>query len=103
MLLKQLTYGNQGFNEIQEFLKQNYHKNYTLSIYNICEQSTAEIICAYEDMLDVIVYVTNMEHDFPSWCRITEYLSKNKRRNGRKKENMGYGGNRRNYWGYGGF
>lgn len=36
-------------------------------------------------------------------CRITEYLSKNKRRNGREKEDVGYGGNRWNYWGYGGF
>ncbi|GFI23416.1 hypothetical protein IMSAGC011_02204 [Lachnospiraceae bacterium] len=36
-------------------------------------------------------------------CRITEYLSKNKRTSGRKKEDVGYSGNRRNYWGYGGF
>lgn len=34
MLPVQLTYGNEGFNEIRELLKQNYHKDYTLSIYN---------------------------------------------------------------------
>lgn len=67
MLPVQLTYGNDGFKEIQEFLKQNYRKNYTLSIYNNCEHATVEVICAYEDMLDVIIYVTNVEHDFPAW------------------------------------
>lgn len=44
MLPVQLTYGNDGFKEIQEFLKQNYRKNYTLSIYNNCERATVEVI-----------------------------------------------------------
>lgn len=72
MLPVQLTYGNEGFKEIQEFLKQNYHKDYTLSIYNNCEQTTVEIICTYEDMLDVIIYVANVEHDFPDWIGVNE-------------------------------
>lgn len=72
MLPIQLTYGNQGFKEIHEFLKQNYHKDYTLSLYNSCEKAAAEIICDYEDMLDVIIYVTNVEHDFPSWIGVSE-------------------------------
>ena len=67
-----LTYGKEGFKEIQDFLKQNYHKDYTLSIYNNCEQATVEVICAYEEMLDVIMYVTNMEHDFPAWIGVNE-------------------------------
>lgn len=72
MLPIQLTYGNEGYKEIQEFLKQNFHKNYTLSIYNICEQATVDVICVYEDMLDVIIYITNVEHDFPAWIGVNE-------------------------------
>lgn len=72
MLPVQLTYGNESFKEIQDFLKQNYHKDYTLSIYNSCEQATVEVICAYEEMLDVIMYVTNVEHDFPAWIGVNE-------------------------------
>lgn len=72
MLPIQLTYGNDGFKEIHEFLKQNYHNDYTLSIYNNCEQATVEVICAYEDMLDVIIYAANMEHDFPAWICVNE-------------------------------
>ena len=72
MLPVQLTYVNVGFKEIQDFLKQNYHKDYTLSIYNNCEQATVEVICAYEEMLDVIMYVTNVEHDFPAWIWVNE-------------------------------
>lgn len=72
MLPIQLTYGNEGFKEIREFLKQNYYKDYSLSIYNNCEQTTVEIICNYEDMLDVIIYVTNVEHDFPAGIGVNE-------------------------------
>ena len=43
MLPVQLSYGKEGIREIQGFLEQNYHKDYTLSIYNICEQATVEI------------------------------------------------------------
>jgi len=72
MLLVQLTYGNEGFKEIREFLKQNYHKDYTLSIYNNLEEATVEIECEHEDMLNVIMYVTNAEHDFPAWIGVNE-------------------------------
>lgn len=72
MLPVELTYGNVGFKEIKEFLEQNYHKDYTLSIYNNCEQATVEVICAFEEMLDVIMYVTNVEHDFPAWIGVNE-------------------------------
>ena len=34
--------------------------------------STVYVICAYEDMLDVIIYVTNVEHDFPAWIGVNE-------------------------------
>ena len=72
MLPVQLSYGNEGFREIQEFLVQNYHKDYTLSIYNICEQATAEVFCNYENMIDVIMYVENVEHHYPESIGINE-------------------------------
>ena len=72
MLSEKLTCGNGGIKEIQEFLKRNYHKDYTLSIYNNCEQAPIELICTYEEMLDAIIYVTNVEHDFPAWIGVNE-------------------------------
>ena len=66
MLSLWLTYGNEGFKEIKEFLNQNYHKDYTLSIYNNLEQSAMEVICDFDSMMDVIFYVVNVEHDFPA-------------------------------------
>ena len=45
MLPVKLIYGNEGFKGIQEFLKQNYHKDYTFSIYNNGKQATVDIIC----------------------------------------------------------
>ena len=62
MLPVQLTYGNEGFKEIREFFKHNYHKDYTLSIYNNPEEVTVEIECEHEDMLDVIMYITNAKY-----------------------------------------
>ena len=70
MLPVQLTYGNEGFKEIKDFLKKNYHEDYTLSIYNNLEQSTIEVICDFDSMMDVILYVTNVEHDFPAWIGV---------------------------------
>ncbi len=72
MVPEKLTYGNKGFEEIRKFLKNNYHKEYTLSIYNDLEQATVEVICDYDSMVDVIAYVSNIEHDFPEWIGVNE-------------------------------
>ena len=72
MLPLRLTYGNEGFKEIKDFLNQNYHKDYTLSIYNNLEQSAMEVICDFDSMMDVIFYVVNVEHDFPAWIGVNE-------------------------------
>ena len=72
MVPVRLTYGNEGFNEIRDFLKQHYSKDYTLSRFDTIEQSTIEVICNFDDMVDVIVYVSNVEHDFPSWIGVNE-------------------------------
>ena len=55
MLPVQLTYGNEGFKEIREFFKHNYHK-----------EVTVEIECEHEDMLDVIMYITNAKYGLMS-------------------------------------
>ncbi|MEE0989630.1 MAG: hypothetical protein U0L02_09750 [Kandleria vitulina] len=72
MLPVKLTYGNEGFEEIRNFLNKNYNKEYTLSIYNNLEQATIEVICDFESMVDVIAYVSNVEHDFPEWIGVNE-------------------------------
>ena len=43
-----------------------YHKDYTLSIYNNPEEVTVEIECEHEDMLDVIMYITNAKYGLMS-------------------------------------
>ena len=72
MLPKKLKYGNEGFREIEAFLNENKREGYTLSLYNIFEESTAEIICPFEEMLSAIMTATNLEHDFPAWIGINE-------------------------------
>lgn len=72
MVPMRLTYGNGGFNEIRDFLKQHYSKDYTLSIFDTITQTTIEVIYHFDDMVDVIVYVANVEHDFPAWIGINE-------------------------------
>lgn len=72
MTPKTLTYGNEGFLEIEQFLSKNRRDDYTLSIYNILEGCTMEIDCPFEEMLQAITTVTNIEHDFPAWIGINE-------------------------------
>lgn len=72
MLPVKLTYGNEGFEQIKKFLEKNYNKEYTLSIYNTLEQATIEVICDFDNMVDVIAYVSNVEHDFPEWIGVNE-------------------------------
>lgn len=67
-----LTYGNEGFREIGYFFSENFHKDFTLSLFNIINGRTAEILCPFEDMLDVIMLATNIEHDFPRWIAVNE-------------------------------
>ena len=67
-----LTYGNEGFEEIRKFLKDNHNKEYTLSIYDNQEQATIEVICDFDSMVNVIAYVSNVEHDFPEWIAVNE-------------------------------
>lgn len=68
----QLTYGNEGFKEIQEFLNKNNKEGYTLSLYDMITQTTAEVECTVNEIIPIIMQVTNMEKDFPAWIGINE-------------------------------
>ena len=68
----QLTYGTEGFKEIQDFLSINKKEGYTLSLFDMMTQTTAEIECTVGEMLPIIMQVTNMEKDFPAWIGINE-------------------------------
>ena len=68
----ELTYGYEGFQEIRDFLKNNYHKGYTLSIYDNIEKATIEVICDFDSMVNVIIYVSNTENNFPAWIGVDE-------------------------------
>ena len=72
MIPVELTYGMEGLKEIRDFLKKNYREDYTLSIFDILEGYALEVVCDFENMLDVIAYVVNLEHDFPAWIGINE-------------------------------
>ena len=72
MLPMKLTYGSAGLREIRKFLDMYHYEDFSLSIYDIIAQSTIEVICNFNEMMDVIVYVSTIEHDFPAWISINE-------------------------------
>ena len=72
MLPEKLSFGDLCFSEIEDFLKRNYHVGYTLSIYDGLKCSTIEVMCGFDNMVDVIKYVVNIEHDFPAWIGVNE-------------------------------
>lgn len=67
-----LTYGNDGFKEIQKFLSENNKEGYTLSLYDLITQTTTEIECTFNEILPIIMQATNIEKDFPEWIGINE-------------------------------
>ena len=69
---EKLTNGQEGFNEIRDFLNKHYNENYTLSIFDTMKEVNIEVVCNFSEMVDVIMYVSNMEHDFPAWIGVNE-------------------------------
>lgn len=68
MDIQNLTYGQSGFVEVKSFLDSHAHAGWTLSVFDICEGSAAEIMpCSCEDMINVLMYVSQVEHDYPAW------------------------------------
>ena len=72
--MKEIKLSNRtaSFKEIEMYFNSNKKGNYTLSIYDEMSQSTIEIICSFDQMLSVIMLVTDMEHDFPNWIGMNE-------------------------------
>lgn len=70
---KQLTYGTEGFREASEFLDDHHHEGYSLSLFNSLNNLTAEILCSFSEMIEVIELVSNMEHSFPEWIGINSF------------------------------
>ncbi len=67
-----LSNGTKSFDEIKNYLLKNYKEEYTLSLYDMITEETAEIECTKEDILSAIMLATDMEHDFPEWIGINE-------------------------------
>lgn len=53
--------------EIGEYVKQHYHKDYTLSIFNSIENNTCEVICNPEEIQSIVAKISSLEHSFPEW------------------------------------
>ncbi len=67
-----LSAGKESFSEIKKYLESNKNLNYSLSIYDEIKQSTAEIMCSFDEFISVIILVSTIEHDFPNWIGINE-------------------------------
>lgn len=70
-----LTYGEEGFSEVENILKENCFEDYTLSIFNTINGMTIEISCSHEDILNAIIYISKIEHDFPEWIGINHFTN----------------------------
>lgn len=73
MIPVKLKYGEEGFEQIEKFLKNNKHEGYTLSIYNGLEKATTEVVCKFDEMVDVIKFVSMIEHDYPEWIGTNKF------------------------------
>ncbi len=73
MIPVKLKYGEEGFNQISKFLENNKHDGYTLSIYNGLEKATTEVVCKFDEMVDVIKFVSMIEHDYPEWIGTNKF------------------------------
>ncbi len=67
-----LSNGQKSFDEINKYLLNNFKESYSLSLYDILSESTAEIECTKDNMLSAIMLASNTEHDFPEWIGINE-------------------------------
>ena len=67
-----VSMGQKSFDEISNYISENYKESYSLSIYDILGEKTVEIECSKEEMIPAIMLATDMEHDFPEWIGINE-------------------------------
>ena len=72
MIQKKLPYGPEGLAEIKQILNENRNDSYSLSLYDILTDKVARIECPFEEMLQIICFAIDMEHDYPDWIGIDE-------------------------------
>lgn len=54
-----------GYTRVEEFIERYPHKNWSLSIYNLLDESTAEIDCPFDEIPKIASFVYNLEHAYP--------------------------------------
>lgn len=73
-LIRVMSYSPEDFNAIKEFISENYHEDYTVSIYDSLSGCTLEITNtvkdALNDIIDVVCYISSKEHTFVNWIGI---------------------------------
>ena len=73
-LIRVVSYSPEDFNAIKEFISENYHEDYTVSIYDSLSGCTLEITNtvkdALNDIIDVVCYISSKEHTFVNWIGI---------------------------------
>lgn len=64
-----------NFKLIDDFVAENYNKNFTLSIYDSKTHDTMEINCNPEEISEILSIISNAEHSIIYWIGINS-LSK---------------------------
>ena len=54
-----------GYTRVKEFIERYPHKNWSLSIYNLLDESMAEIDCPFEEIPKITSFIYNLEHAYP--------------------------------------
>ena len=73
MIPVKLKYGEEGFKQIETFLKNNKKNGYRLTIYDNLSKDTVDVCCEPAEMLDVLRFVSSIEKDFPIWIGTNKF------------------------------
>ncbi len=50
---------------VEDFIKQNYHKNYTLIILDTTSDNIVDIECSVEEIPEIVSFIYQLEHAMP--------------------------------------
>ena len=67
-----LPMGTRCIHSIREFLETSDQKDYSLMFFDHLTDSYTTVIAEFEDYVNVVVYLINVEHDFPEWIALDE-------------------------------
>ena len=54
-----------GLSMMKQFIEENAHENWSLSIFDSLTQSTIEIDCSMSEMPAIVAYIYNLENAYP--------------------------------------